>query len=177
MKIVIILQPQKDLRHIVGNNCLITLKNVTECLYEILALFFSTMLAHGVVPAGLLLSTLVPIPKSKRGNKSDSSNYRQIAISSLLGKLFDIIILEEQNHGLITDELQFGFKKNASTVLCTSLLMEIVEYYNENDINYYLLMLDASKAFNRVEYVKLLTLLRGRKICPIVLRLLMNVYY
>ena len=51
------------------------------------------MLTHGVAPAGLLLSTLVPIPKNKRGNKSDSRNYRQIAISSLLGKLFDIIIL------------------------------------------------------------------------------------
>ena len=69
------------------------------------------MLTHGVAPAGLLLSTLVPIPKNKRGTKSDSNNYRQIAISSLLGKLFDIIILEEQHHGLITDELQFGFKR------------------------------------------------------------------
>ena len=79
------------------------------------------------------------IPKNKRGNKSDSNNYRQIAISSLLGKLFDIIILEEQHHGLITDELQFGFKKIASTVLCTLLLMETVEYCNENDTDCYLL--------------------------------------
>ena len=60
------------------------------------------MLTHGVAPAGLLLSTLVPIPKYKR-KKSDSNNYRQIAISSLFCKLFDIIILEEQHHGLITD--------------------------------------------------------------------------
>ena len=152
------------------------LKKGTECLYEIIALLFSTMLTHGVAPAGLLLSTLVPIPKNKRENKSDSNNYRQIAISSLLGKLFVIIILEEQHHGLITDELQFGFKKNASTVLCTSLLMETVEYYNENDTDCYLLLLDASKAFDRVEYVKLFTTLRNRKICPIVLRLLMNMY-
>ena len=44
-------------------------KKSTECLYEIIALLFSTMLTHGVAPAGLLLSTLVPIPKIKRGNK------------------------------------------------------------------------------------------------------------
>ena len=37
-------------------------------------------------------------------------------------------------------------------------------------------MLDASKAFDRVEYVKLFTTLRNRKICPVVLRLLMNMY-
>ena len=79
------------------------LKYGTECLCKIIALLFSTWLTHRVAPAGLLLSTLVPIPKNKRGNKSDSNNYRQIAISSLLGKLFNIIILEEQHHGLITE--------------------------------------------------------------------------
>ena len=54
------------------------------------------MLTHSVAPQGLLLSTLVPIPKNKRGNKCDSNNYRQIAISSLLGKIFDTIILDKQ---------------------------------------------------------------------------------
>ena len=40
----------------------------------------------------------------------------------------------------------------------------------------YLLLLDASKAFDRVEYIKLFTVLRDRKMCPIVLRLLLNMY-
>ena len=88
-----------------------TLTNGIECLYKVIALLYFTMLTHGVGPAGLQLSTLVPIPKHKRGNKSDLNNYWQIAISSLLGKLFDTIILEEQHHGLITDELQFDFQK------------------------------------------------------------------
>ena len=37
-----------------------------------------------------------------------------------------------------------------------------------------LLLLDASKAFDRVEYMKLFNTLRDRKMCPLVLRLLMN---
>ena len=49
------------------------------------------MLSHGVAPTGLLLSIMVPVPKDKRGSKSDSNNYRAIAISSILGKLFDSI--------------------------------------------------------------------------------------
>ena len=67
------------------------------------------MLMHGVPPAGLLMSPLVPIPKNWRGNKCDSDNYRQIAISSLMGKLFDSIVLEEQQDSLFTDLPQFGF--------------------------------------------------------------------
>ena len=39
-----------------------------------------------------------------------------------------------------------------------------------------LLLLDASKAFDRVEYMKLFNTLRYRKMCPLVLRLLMNMY-
>ena len=57
------------------------------------------MLVHGTAPAGLLLSTctLVPLTKNIRGNKCDSNNYRAIALSSELGKLFGIIILKEQS--------------------------------------------------------------------------------
>ena len=41
--------------------------------------------------------------------------------------------------------------------------METVEYYNENDTDCYLLLVDTSKAFDRVEYVKLFTILRKEK--------------
>ena len=90
--------------------------------FTISSMLFTAMLTHGVAHVGLLLSTLVPIPKNKRGDTCDSNNYRQIAISSLLGKLFDTIVLEEQHTSLSTDILQFGFKKNTSTVICTSLM-------------------------------------------------------
>ena len=66
--------------------------------------------------------------------------------------------------------------KKSSTVICTSLLLETIGYYTENGTDCYLLLLDASKAFDRVESVKLFTVLRDRKMYPIVLRLLMNMY-
>ena len=92
------------------------------------------------------------------------------------GKIFDIIVLTEQCKSLETDNLQFGFKKHSSTVICTALLLETIKYYIENGSDCYLLLLDASKAFNRVEYVKLFNTLRNRKMCPIVLRLIVNMY-
>ena len=145
-------------------------------LFQYIACLFTTMLCHGIAPTGFLLSKLVPIPKNKRVHKCDPNNYRQIAIDSLLCKVFDIIILDSQSKILGTDVLQFGFKKNSAAVMCTPLMLETIDYYVENNTDCYLLLLDASKAFDRVEYVKLFTILRDRKLCPIVLRLLMNMY-
>ena len=39
-----------------------------------------------------------------------------------------------------------------------------------------LLLLDSSKAFDHVEYIKLSRTLRDRKMCPVVLRLIINMY-
>ena len=144
-------------------------KNGTLKLNICISLLFTCMLTHGIAPGGILLSKLVPIPKNKRGNKSDSCNYRAIAISSLLGKLYDIIVLTEQCKCLHTDNLQFGFKQHSSTVICTALLIETIEYYVENGSDCYLMLLDASKAFDHVEYVKLFNTLRDRGMCPLTL--------
>ena len=150
--------------------------NGTVRFYTLISLLFTCMLSHGVAPSGLLLSTMVPVPKDKRGNKSDSSNYRAIAISSILGKLLDSIIIQDQHVSLKTDDLQFGFKENTSTITCTQLLIETVEYYNSNNTDCFMLLLDASKAFDRIEYVRLFKLLRDRNMCPIVLRLIITMY-
>ena len=85
-------------------------------------------------------------------------------------------ILDKQSNSLSTDVIQFGFKKNASTVICTSLLIETIKYYNENNTDCYLILLDASKAFDHVEYLKLLNALCDRHMRPIVLRSLINMY-
>ena len=70
---------------------------------------------------------------------------------------------------LETDVLPFGFEKNSSNIICTSMLKETIDYYNENNTNCHLLLLDASKAFDRVEYNQLFNSLRDRNMCPIVL--------
>ena len=57
---------------------------------------------------------MVPVPKNKRGSKSDSNNYmyRAISISSILGKLFHSVIIKFHQLSLLTDDLQFGFKEH-----------------------------------------------------------------
>ena len=79
--------------------------------------------------------------------------------------------MKEQHVSLITDDLQFGFRENASTIICTQLLIETIKYYNSNNTDCFMLLLDSSKAFDRIEYSTLFNNLFSRKMCPVDLTL------
>ncbi len=65
--------------------------------------------------------------------------------------------------------MQFTFKSDHDTVLCTATLKEIVSYYLNRGSDVYAYMLDASKAFDKVHFGKLFKLLMDRKIPSIVI--------
>ena len=57
---------------------------------------------------------------------------------------------------LCSSELQFGFTRGLQTTQCTFSMLEIMDYYinfNKSSVN--VLILDESKAFDRVKYCKL----------------------
>ena len=55
-------------------------------------------------------------------------------------------------------------------------MLEMVSYYNFNKSNTFVLMLDARKALDRVNYCKVLNTLLKRDISPFVWRLLVYMY-
>ena len=62
-----------------------------------------SFVVHGSVPYFLLLCTLVPIVKDPLGDIQSSANYRAIAISSLVMKLMDWVILLGLSQSTQTD--------------------------------------------------------------------------
>lgn len=150
--------------------------NGTHLLFDQITKLMSCMLKHGFAPAGICAANITPIPKNKKKSLYTSDNYRGIALSSIIGKLFDLIILSSNERCLNTSDLQFGFKSKHSTVQCTLAVNEVINYYVDHDTNVNCMLLDASKAFDRVEYVKLFRLLKDRKMCPLMLRLLLYMY-
>jgi len=59
------------------------------------------------------------------------------------------VILSKFHENLYTSDLQFGFKQNSSTNMCTMILKETVAYYLNKESPVLCTFLDASKAFDR----------------------------
>ena len=148
----------------------------TRKLNTYLSLLFTSMLTHAATPYDMLLSTIIPIPKNKRKSLNDSENYRGIALSSSICKLFDWILLISNKCILRSSDLQFGYKESHSTSHCTFVLEEVINYYNDHNTDVYVVLLDASKAFDRVNYIKLFNLLLHKGLCPLVARFLARLY-
>ena len=72
---------------------------------------------------------------------------------------------------LKSSDLQFGFKSESSTTACTFVFDEAVNYYNRNGSDVHVVLLDASKAFDRVDHIKLF-----KGVCPTLLKLFFNMY-
>ena len=150
--------------------------NGTDQLQVLLSLLFNSMLHHGFSPAGTLMSTIIPIPKNSRKSLNDSSNYRGISLSSIFCKIIDLIILDKYESVLKTSDYQFGFKKKHSTSQCTYVVQEVIQYYKNGGSNVNAMLLDASKAFDCVNYVKLFSLLLDKGLCPMVTNFLIISY-
>lgn len=150
--------------------------NGTNRLFVYLSLLLDSMLSHSFVPHDILLSTLVPIPKNRHKSLQSSDDYRAIALSSIIGKLIDRILLVKCIHIFSTTDMQFGFKPKHSTNQCTAVVQEILQFYMDRKSNVLVTLLDASHAFDRVHYVKLFNLLMSKGICPIVARFLLTLY-
>jgi hypothetical protein len=132
-----------------------------DCFIHI-ACLLTAVVIHGMVPDTFQRSVIVSISKGRHTNLSDSSNFRGIAPSSIIGKIFDNIILQRYNHKLSSRELQFGFKSKSSTNMCTMELKETITYYVQHQSPVFCTSLDTTKAFDRLHFGKLFGLLLKR---------------
>ena len=151
-------------------------KNGTDKLFELLSIAFRGFLIHGHFSVFLLLATLIPIIKDKLGPINSSKNYRSIAISSLILKIFDWIVLDLYGTSLGLDELQFAYQPGCSTVMCTWSILETISYFTRNGSDVFACCMDMSKAFDMVKHSILFTKLMKVGIPFIFLRLLMFIY-
>ncbi len=67
--------------------------NGPHLLTVLLTIVLNCMIVHGVSPDSMINGTMIPIPKGKRKLLCRSDNYRAITLSSIIGKIFDLVLL------------------------------------------------------------------------------------
>ena len=99
-------------------------------------------------------------PLFKKGDKSDPANYRPISLTCTLCKVMEHIVASNLNRHLnannILYELQDGFREKRS---CETQLVQLIEDLGRQLIEGQqvdLVLLDFSKAFDKVNHLKLL---------------------
>ena len=152
------------------------IKSGPTSLFQHLSNMIRCFLIHGHVSKVLLLSTLVPLIKNKLGDSESSDNYRSIALSSIILKIFDWIVILLFGESLGLDDLQFSYQKDCSTTMCTWLVVESVSYFLRNDSDVFSCFMDMPKAFDMVHHSKLFKKLVDRKLSPIFTRLIIILY-
>jgi len=107
---------------------------------------------------------------------SSIENYRPITLSSVISKLFESVVLDKFQAFMKTDDLQFGFKKGLSCSHAIYALRQGVEYFSNRGSNTYIASLDASKAFDLVNHLKLFSTLIKRGLPTFLIDTIINWY-
>ena len=152
------------------------IKNGPDLLYQHLSVVIKSFLIHGHVTLFLLLATLVPIIKDKLGSISSSKNYRSIAMSSVILKLFDWVILLLFGVSLGVDQLQFAYQPGASTTMCTWTAVETISYFLRNGSEVFTCLMDMTKAFDLVRHSAMFKKIISAGLSIIFVRLLIFIY-
>ena len=153
-----------------------SLRFAHDSLHVLLSLCFSACLSHSFLPQSLLETTIVPVIKNKCGSLTDSNNYRPIAIATITSKLLESVISMKCEEYLFTSDNQFGFKAQHSTEFCIYSLLEFIDYYKKRNTTVFVTFLDASKAFDRVNYWMLFSKLIDKNVPLYIVKLLVFWY-
>ena len=136
----------------------IVLKELRLEIAPIIQLIFERSLATGELPSDWTKANVSPI--FKKGDKSDPANYRPISLTCILCKVMEHIIASNLTQHLnkynILYDLQHGFRQKRS---CETQLIQLVEDLGRQLVQgkqIDLVLLDFSKAFDKVNHLKLL---------------------
>ena len=143
-------------------------------LCVILAKLFRLIYCSKCVPNDFCFSYIVPIPKiSDTSSKNlTMDDFRGIAISPILSKVFEHCLVEKLEDYLRTSEKQFGFKKGVGCNHAIYTVHQIVEGYIKGGNTANLCTIDLSKAFDKVNHHGLLIKLMKRNLPVNILELL-----
>jgi len=148
-------------------------------LSVILSRLFNLILSSRYIPLGFKRSYIVPIPKPKdtRTKAMACNDFRGIAISPAISKVFEYCFLDRFHSLLASEENQFGFKKGISCSHAIYTVREFVDHHVLAGCTVNLCAIDLSKAFDKVNHHALFIKLMKRHIPVELLEVLENLFH
>ena len=119
---------------------------------------------------------IVLLIKNKLGDTESSDNYRSIALSSILLKVFNWVVILLFSKSLNLETLQFSYQNHCGTNMCTWLVVESISYFLRNGNEVIATFMDMKKAFDIVKHSLLFRKLLNRNLPPIFMHLLIVMY-
>jgi len=140
----------------------------------LITILFDEIFRQSILPSELTRVRIVPILKKKGLNISKIGNYRPIALATCLSKLLETIILHRIKKLLHTSDNQFGFKEKVGCETAVFSLKQAIEHYSSRQTPTYIVYLDATKAFDRVDHRLLIEKLKNRRVPSYIVNLVIN---
>jgi hypothetical protein len=132
----------------------VVIKNCKDVLCDKLHKFFNDSFNTGCIPDEWKQADIIPIFKS--GDKRQLNNYRPVSLTSQICKIFERIIAKEmmkflESKNILTTN-QYGFRKNRSGELSLINFYKDVFMAVDKGLQYDVIYLDFSKAFDKVSH-------------------------
>lgn len=151
-------------------------QNGGPALLTAITALYKNIINTSHIPDILARTVVTPIVKNQKKDISSSSNYRPIALASILARVLEKVLHTVTAPYLETEPNQMGFKKSVSTVSAIYTLKQVAHYYKRMKTSVYACFLDLSKAFDRVDHQLLWSKLRDRGTPEALVRVLSTWY-
>ena len=147
-------------------------------LQVIISKLFRLILNTKSIPTGFKRSYIVPIPKLKdtRTKAVTYDDFRGIAITPILCKIFEYCLLDKFQSLFASRDNQFGFKKGVGCTHAIYACRKIIDHFVQSGNTINMCALDLSKAFDKVNHHALLIKLMKRNIPVTLLTILENLF-
>ena len=128
---------------------------------DILLKFRNKVLIEHDLPNQLAVMNIIPVPKS--GDLSQTSNYRGIALTSLVSKLINRMILNRIRPAidLLLRGNQSGFRPGRSTTTQVLALRRIMEGVHRKNLPAVMVFVDFCKAFDSISHKCMFSILKA----------------
>jgi len=120
----------------------------------VLCKLFKIIMLRGYVPAGFKYAYIVPVPKLKdfRVKSMSYDDFRGIAITPIIFKVFEHCVLDRFKHFFFSSGAQFGFKKGLGCRNAIYTVRKIVDKLIDSGNIVSICAIDLTKAFDKVNH-------------------------